>query len=210
MKRVIFIFAVLVIAFCAMVAGFSSYSDAVTIDAHTTTGTLAMGIACRNALSDGSQLFPDLQAASPQQSGQAPLPAGTITTSDGNLKGSIDGISYFDGLTINAYNCHFGFGPGLQLEIANVGTLPARVSELDFDWGYLSNIVPLCNWSFIQPDGVLARGTDVQSLQEALEQVIIKPQERLDLAVQMQFTGDVDEGVCAVGMQYDRWNVDTP
>jgi hypothetical protein len=154
-------------------------------------------------LPDGSQLFP--QAG---QSDQAPSPTGNITTTDGNFKGSIGDSFYFDGLTINAYNCQPGFAPGLQLEIANVGTLPARLSGLSFNWGASS--VTLCNWSFIRPDGVPASGTDVQSLQDALNQVIIKPQERLDLAVQMQFAGDVDEGACAVNMQYNRWNVDTP
>jgi hypothetical protein len=205
MKRAIFIFAVLVLAFSAMGAGFSSYSDAVAIDSNCTTGTLALGIACLNMLPDGSQLFP--QAG---QSDQAPSPTGTITTSDGNFKGSIGGSSYFDGLTINAYSCQLGFSPGLQLEIANVGTLPARLSGLSFDWGYLASSVTLCNWSFIRPDGVLAGGTDVLSLQEALNQVVIKPQERLDLAVQMQFANDVNGGACAVNMGYNRWNVDTP
>ncbi len=210
MKRAIFIFAVLVLAFSAMGAGFSSYSDSVAIDANVKTGTLSLGIACHNVQANGSQFFPDLQAGNPQQSAPATLPTGTITTSDGNLKGSIGGISYFDSLNVNAYNCQPGFSPGLQLEIANVGTLPARLSEFDLDWGYLANSVPLCNWSFIRPDGVLARGTDVQSLQEALKQVVIKPQERLDLAVQMQFAGDVGEGAGAVNLQYDRWNIDTP
>lgn len=209
MKRAVFIFAVLVIAFSAMGAGFSSYSDSVVIDATAKTGTVALGIASRNVLSDGSQLFPDRQTGATQQSDLAAAePTGTITTTNGHLQGSISGISYSDGLTINAYNCQSGFSPGLQLEIANVGTLPARLSEFSFDWGYPADIV---NWSFTGPDdGVLTRGTDAQSLQEALKQVVIKPQERLDLAVRLQFTSDVDEGACAVTMRYNRWNVDTP
>jgi hypothetical protein len=213
MKRAIFIFAVLVLAFSAIGAGFSSYSDSVAINSNCTTGTVAMGIVCLNAQADSSQLFPALQVGNAQQSDQTllPTPTGTITAADGNWKGSIGGISYFDSQTVNAYNCQSGFSPGLQLEIANVGTLPARLSELSFDWGYLANSVTLCNWSLTSPDdGVLTEGTDVQSFQDALQQVVIQPQERLDLAVQMQFAGAVDEGVCAVNMQYGRWNVDTP
>jgi hypothetical protein len=239
MKQAIFIFAVLVLAFSAMGEGFSSYSDTVGVDASVQTGTVALGIASLNALSDGSQLFPGLQTVNPQanqaaaaditttsdgniggtssdlqtvnpQAGQVTLAAGTITTSDGNWKGRIGGSSYFDSLNVNAYNCRPGFSPGLQLEIANLGTLPARLSELSLDWGYLTNSVTLCNWSLTSPDGALTGGTDAQSLQEALQQVVIAPQAMIDLAVQMQFAGTVAEGACAVTMQYDRWNVDTP
>lgn len=115
---------------------------------------------------------------------------GYIVCSDGPSSGKLDGISYSENVDVEIYG-YPSYAPGCTLEVANCGTIPVTVDQFEIDWeGELTGNVLVGKWTVDYPDGNRDQGKGFSSLEKAIRDACIDPEQSIWLNIQFRVSDE--------------------
>jgi predicted ribosomally synthesized peptide with SipW-like signal peptide len=158
MKKIGLLLLALVIALGALGVGYAKWTDTVAINGTVNTGTLIMGIHDLGT-DDGVDLSREL-AKDPLCSPQDGVPAGTeykdVAYAMSTDSGAAVCTGYVDAITEVINNAYPGYAPTFSIAIANCGTVPLKIEELNLGGITGTNLLPWMKfvWQIIDEDGI--------------------------------------------------------
>lgn len=187
-KKLLTLAMIGVLSLTAVGFGYAKWSS--TVDAKVTinTGSLILGIRDVGTNDDGSNLsVADLPIGSTQTNagqpgadpqwglginGEGKDVAKTISTNNllGKV-GTLNGVDYYDSITETITNGYPYYGPSSEIEIANLGSVPAKIEDVQFVWdnGLINNeYMEIVKWTVNYPDSTTATGSGLDALKAAL------------------------------------------
>lgn len=193
MKKLAFILMVFVLCFTFMGTGFSGYSDAAKVATRADTGVLSLGMRvdeyeeCKEKGNDKYK--------------------GHFTIEYGPFKFSLDNIPYFENITLKTLDPPGNVSPSIHLVIANGGSIPARIKDLDIKWDEdICKSISLKKWMITFPDGSKYSGDDLPSLKQEIGCGVIKPDEKIKLKLKFSSPHRVRDCSGVISMEYLRWH----
>lgn len=190
MKKLAFILMVFVLCFIFLGTGFSGYSDAAKIATTADTGVISLGMRVDEDADKGNDKY-----------------KGHFTIEYGPFKFSLDNIPYFENITLKTLDPPGNVSPTIQLIIANGGSIPARIKDLDIKWDEdIGESISLKKWTINFPDGSKYSGDDLPSLKQEIGCGVIKPAEKVKLKLKFSSPHLVRECSGVISMEYLWWH----
>jgi hypothetical protein len=205
MKKILLVFFSGIFALAAMGFGFAGWSDAVSMEKHLESGTLAVGLRGLEVNDYG----PDPRHQWYHPAEDMPAYMGSIFNVEGPYLFDLGGTGYAEEVSINIFNAYPGYAPASTLEIANGGTVPAKIESLSIsdENNPAVNIQP-AGWVLTLPEGMPLSGQDLSSLQEAIKGTVIDPGQKMRLEWQFNIFGAGMSGfyTSKIKVNYSVWN----
>jgi hypothetical protein len=189
MKKTAVLCLVLLFALGLVGPGYARWADAVAVKRQAGSGVLELGIRVSGGGCRGGGV----------------LGPGQVEGCNGPLKFYLGGVPYAESVYLSVYGAPY-VAPFFAVEIANGGTVPARVDNffLDLQGGPAFDTC-VGKWVLTRPGGEEERGTGLASLRQALERFPVDPQEKMQLQVQLLF-GRAGPAAGSVSLSGVQWN----
>lgn len=205
MKKILLVCLTGIFALATMGFGFAGWSDAVSIEKYLESGSLSVGLRGLEVNDYG----PDPRKQWYQPAEEMPADVGSIFNVEGPYLFDLDGTGYAEEVSINIFNAYPGYAPSSIVEIANGGTVPAKIESLSINCedNPAANILT-ANWVITLPEGRQLYGQDFGSLQETIKDTVIDPKQKMRLELQFNILGAEMSGfyTSKIKVNYSVWN----
>lgn len=183
---------VLLFAVGMMGIGYAGWAESIFIAQDVETGILSAGIRSRGVNDHG----PDpnwLRGPNPEG-----LDIGYIRCADGPYVCELDGAAYSESVEVNI--CGYpSYAAACTVEMANCGSIPAKVETIDVDWyGDLAGNILVGDWAVNFPDGYRKTGSGLTSLKRTIRCASIDPGQKIWLDIEFRVTGKRNKRKVAV------------
>lgn len=196
MKKLGIVCLILLFAVGVVGPGYAWWSDTVTAKKHLESGAFELGI----RVLDECEVAP-----SHNRKGGKNESEGCLQLMDGPYRFQLDGLDYAESVQASVYGTP-SFSPCYTVEIANGGSIPARLDELYVQWdGEISHNIQVEKWSVTSPKGVKEKGRGLAALRDFTRGMIIDPEQKINIEMLLAFkqTGAAEGKIFAEG---SLWN----
>lgn len=199
MKKPAIICLILILALAVMGMGYSGWSKSVALNQHLTTGLLTLGV--RNI---GSDDYVEITLPARDKEPEEKT-IGFLRCRDGYYKFNIRRDSFYENVRMD-FKGFPGYSPSCTVQIANGGTIPARIEDVSILWqGEISDNIRVGRWAVTFPKGNKRDGSGLTSLNKTLKNVIIDPKQKMMVEIQLLCSQDGFAGG-EMHVAYRRWN----
>lgn len=196
MKKLGIMCLILLFAVGLVGPGYAWWSDTVTAKKHLESGAFELGI----------RVLDDCKEDSSQNGkGKKAAEEGYLQPMDGPYKFKLDGVQYAESVHASVYGTP-SFSPVYSVEIANGGSIPARIDEFYVEWnGDIEDDIQVKKWTVTSPEGLKEKGKDLTALKDFTRGMIIDPEQKINIEMLLSFkkTGSADGKIFAGG---SLWN----
>lgn len=196
MHRRLLFCLVLALSLGAIGRAYAAWSDAVLIDADAATGNLSVGLRCLSLSTSTCRCC--------QEKCHREMP--DVAFSSGCFSFELNGFSYYESAELIFANPSPCFNSVCNLEIANGGTIPARINKLNLDWWGDAGAAAPGEWMVVFPDGRQESGSGAAGFRDALRGTVLDPGEKILVELDFRFRNRGALAVCSIGVDCLRWN----
>lgn len=197
MHRRLLFCMVLILSFGVIGTSYAGWQDAVLIRADAATGKLAVGLRCLSLDTGCCRCCQDKECHRQEPD---------VTWNSGCFSFELNGSSYYESVNLTFTSPCPCFSPVCSLEIANGGTIPARVKNLSLEWWGDEGTVAPGEWTVVFPDGCQKSGSSAAGLRGALRGTVLDPGEKILVELDFRFRSRGDLAGCSIGVDCLRWN----
>lgn len=182
MKKIGLMCLALLFALGLVGPGYAWWSDTVEVKKCLESGTLELGI----RVSDDGEKEPSRDRKGKDKKNQKDETEGYIQFEDGPYLFKLDGKNYAESVSVNVYGS-LSFAPEYTVEIANGGSIPARLDDFFLTWedGMSEEPIEIKKWSVTSPTGVKEKGKGYDALADITRGMVIEPEQLISIEMML-------------------------
>lgn len=196
--RVFWACMILAATLVVMGPGYAGWTQELKIRTHGRSGILAVGIGCLEVC-DGY-----IGHCNRKECGDS-----SISWSNGAYLCDVDGVPAYESIDVLITSGCPHYSPQCTVKIGNGGSIPARLKGLNVEWSgddQYPGFADLARWGLTFPDGRVARGVNINSLERELQGCVLDPDQAVLLKFGMRCSSYAAQGMLTIRPDYVRWN----